>query len=157
MDARTSRFPFYLRRQRRELRGRIYDEADKLRTLRGTALAIVDYVYSFVSPDQDTDAPYFAEKTDWVLEPDNWVALAFGGRKGSAIHVSVGTRTISARADLHLSRGRFPDWTKIHYHITPAVTVRDALPRTGVRYEIKAPDIRNGMPMRGAAQKAIDP
>ena len=112
MDARTSRSPFYLRKQRRELREKIYHEAEKLGPLRGTALAVVDYVYSFVSPDEDINAPYFEKKTDWVLKPDNWIALTFGGRGGYAIHVSVGMPTLSARTELNLRPGRFPDWTK---------------------------------------------
>ncbi len=100
------------RMERTELRSKIYNEAERLGSLRGAAIAIVDYVYSFVSVDDNVNAPYFEHCTDWVLRPDNWIALKFVRRHGCKIHVSVSMPTLNARNDLSVTDGRFPGWKK---------------------------------------------
>jgi hypothetical protein len=94
------------------LRQRVFSDIETLGPLKGTAWAIIDYVYGFASPIDDPSAPYFKKKTDWVLEPDEWIVLTFTYKKGSAITVSVGVPHLCARPDLELKSGRWPQWTK---------------------------------------------
>jgi len=101
-----------LRQQRAELRQRIVAEAEICGPLRGVALAMIDYAYSFGDLRDDVNAPYFEAKTEWILFPDPWLALKFTHQRKYAIHVSVGVRALRERPDLPTACGRFPSWTR---------------------------------------------
>jgi len=98
---------------RLDLRRRIYANAERCGSLRGAALAMIDYVYSFSDPFAEEDAAYFEEKTEWVLAPDPWVALQFTHDRKYVVHVSVGVAGLACRrTDLPIKNGRFPNWTR---------------------------------------------
>lgn len=100
------------RKLRAELRQKVYIEAELCGPLRGAALAMIDYAYAFSPPWEDISAPYFKKKTEWILEPDPWIALRFAYGRAHVIHVSVGVRTLCIRDDLPLKNGRFRNWTR---------------------------------------------
>lgn len=100
------------RRARAELRQKVVLEAERCGPLRGAALAIIDYAYSFAAPSDDITAPYFEEKTEWVFFPDPWIALKFTYQRTFAIQVSVGVVSLRDRADLPQKPGRYRGWTR---------------------------------------------
>ena len=98
---------------RLELRRQIFADAERCGTLRGAALAMIDYVYSFSDPFEEEDAAYFEAKTEWVLAPDPWVAFRFTHDRKYVVHVSVGVTTLACRrANLPIKNGRFENWTR---------------------------------------------
>lgn len=105
-----------LRKRCAELRGQIYSDAEKCGPLRGTALAMIDYAYSFTPLWQDIDAPFFHRKTEWIFEPDPWIALDFTHGRTYAIHVSLGVPALKERSDLPVKDGRYRNWSRFTVH-----------------------------------------
>jgi hypothetical protein len=98
--------PTQLRIEKKKMRDRIRGEISGMYRLESSARIIVDYIYSL------NENAVFEPHTEWVLEPDKWIAIKFTKVRKEAIHVSIACSIAKPRPDLPLKDGRFVSWSR---------------------------------------------